>query len=193
MMSPAANHLLSVTSRVLAAVVGGYALTSLLNIALPLVLAKAGVSMAQTLLSITMASFLVWAAIIMGTFHARSAVRAWIWLMGGGSPVRADCRSAASSNGSMMTLAAFVLTVAGFAALALSMLKHHRDLIGGALSARRRLGYRIAGWALLSTSLVLVLISEGASIGIALWFGLATMAALIVALLLTYRDSWWRS
>lgn len=92
-----------------------------------------------------------------------------------------------------MTLAAFVLAVAGFAALALSMPKHHRDLIRGALSPRRKLGHRIAGWALLSTSVVLALIGESTSIGIVLWLGLATLAALIVALMLTYHDFWWRA
>jgi hypothetical protein len=32
------------------------------------------------LLATTMASFLVYAAIVMAVFHARSAVRAWMWL-----------------------------------------------------------------------------------------------------------------
>jgi hypothetical protein len=37
-------------------------------------------SQAQALLATTMASFLVYAAIVMAVFHARSAVRAWMWL-----------------------------------------------------------------------------------------------------------------
>jgi hypothetical protein len=75
-----ARYRWSVTSRVLAAVAGGYALTSLLNIAAPLVLAKAGVNRPEALLATASASFLIYAAIIMAVFHARSAARAWIWL-----------------------------------------------------------------------------------------------------------------
>jgi hypothetical protein len=68
----------SIASRVLAAVVGGYALTSLLTLALPLGLAPLGVNQAQALLAATTASFVAYAAIVMTVFHARSAARAWI-------------------------------------------------------------------------------------------------------------------
>ena len=78
---------LSVTSRVLAGVVGGYALTSLVNIALPLLLGLAGVSCAQALYAVTMASFLLYAAIIMAVFHASSATRAWMWIAGAIVPI----------------------------------------------------------------------------------------------------------
>lgn len=85
--SPGARYRLSVASRVLAAVVGGYALTSLLNIALPLLLEKAGANLPQALLWTMMASFLVWAAIIIGVFSIRSAARAWSWLAGSAVPL----------------------------------------------------------------------------------------------------------
>lgn len=71
----------SIVSRLLVASVGGYALTSLLTLALPLALAFLGVNQAQALLAGTTASFLLYAAIIMAVFHARSAARAWIWIL----------------------------------------------------------------------------------------------------------------
>lgn len=75
-----ARHRWSVASRAVAAVVGGYALTSLLNTAVPLLLAAAGINLSQALLATATGSFLVYAAIIMAVFHARSAARAWAWL-----------------------------------------------------------------------------------------------------------------
>ena len=70
----------SVTSRTLAAVVGGYALTSLLTLAVPLLFSAAGLSPAQALHTATMTGFLVYAGIVIAVFHARSATRAWAWL-----------------------------------------------------------------------------------------------------------------
>ena len=75
-----ARHRWSVTSRTLAAVVGGYALTSLLTLAVPLLFSAAGLSRAQTLHATTMAGFLVYAGIVIAVFHARSTTRAWAWL-----------------------------------------------------------------------------------------------------------------
>lgn len=85
--SPSARHRWGVASRTLAAIFGGYAVTSLFNLALPLLLGTAGFSMPKTLVSALMASFLIWAAIIMAVFHARSAVRAWLWLVGAAVPL----------------------------------------------------------------------------------------------------------
>lgn len=75
-----ARHRWSVLSRVLAAAVGGYALTVLLTMAVSLVLSALGVALPEAVLATSTASFLVHAAIIMATFHARSAARAWAWL-----------------------------------------------------------------------------------------------------------------
>lgn len=83
----AARRRWSIAARVLAASVGGYALTSLLNLALPLALASFGVNQAQALLATTTASFLIYAAIIMAVFHARSAARAWAWLAASALPL----------------------------------------------------------------------------------------------------------
>jgi hypothetical protein len=79
--SASARRRWSIASRALAAGVGGYALTSLFTLALPLALAFLGVNQAQALLAATIASFLLYAAIIMAVFHARNAARAWAWLI----------------------------------------------------------------------------------------------------------------
>lgn len=74
-------------SRVLAAVVGGYAFTSLLATAVCLLLPLLGVPRAQGVLAVTMASFLIYVAVILAVFHARSAARAWRGLLLGAVPL----------------------------------------------------------------------------------------------------------
>lgn len=76
----------SVASRVLAAVVGGYALTSLSTLAVPLLFSAAGHGQAEALHATTMAGFLVYAGIVIAVFHARSASRAWTWLAVASAP-----------------------------------------------------------------------------------------------------------
>lgn len=77
----------SVVSRTLAAVFGGYALTSLITVAVTLLLGAIGTSRPQTLLAMTMVSFPVHATIVMGVFHAGSATRAWAWLVATSLPL----------------------------------------------------------------------------------------------------------
>ncbi|MCP1469671.1 ABC-type transport system involved in multi-copper enzyme maturation permease subunit [Sphingobium sp. OAS761] len=79
--APAAIRKLSLASRALAAIAGGYVLASLVTAAIALLLGRLGVSQAQALLAATMASFPLYAAIIMAVFHARSAARAWAALV----------------------------------------------------------------------------------------------------------------
>lgn len=69
----------SVFSRVIAAFIGGYALTSLLVVAVSL--GWPG-NRALAVLSSTLVSFLIYAGIIMAVFHASSATRAWQWIAG---------------------------------------------------------------------------------------------------------------
>lgn len=70
----------SVASRVTAAVLGGYGLTSLLAIAGALLLTMCGMNKAEAVLATTIASFPVYAGIVMAVFHARTATRAWLGL-----------------------------------------------------------------------------------------------------------------
>jgi len=71
---------LSTTSRFIAAALGGYGLTSLLSIALALLAASLGMNKAEAALAMTMASFPIYAVIVMAVFHARTATRAWLYL-----------------------------------------------------------------------------------------------------------------
>ena len=89
----------------------------------------------------------------------------------------------------MLATTAFVACLAGFAGIALAMTRHARDLLGRANTPRKRLACRTAGWALLALSLWLCITNWGAAIGLAAWFGLATVAALLVAMALTYAPS----
>jgi len=81
------KYRLSVASRVVAAIGGGYALVSLLTIALSLLLPRIGIDQAQTMLASSMASFVVYAVVIMAVFHARSATRAWVILIVANAPL----------------------------------------------------------------------------------------------------------
>ncbi|AMK17630.1 MULTISPECIES: hypothetical protein [Sphingobium] len=71
----------SLLSRILAGVVGGYALTALLTLLVTRLLTLLGLSAPEALHATAMASFLAYAAIIMAIFHASSATRAWLWLL----------------------------------------------------------------------------------------------------------------
>ena len=86
-LSPLAQDRWCVASRVIAAVLGGYVLTSLVSIAGALLLSIAGVNKAEAVLAMTMGSFLIYAAIVMAVFHARSARRAWCGLAIAGTPL----------------------------------------------------------------------------------------------------------
>lgn len=85
----------------------------------------------------------------------------------------------------MTTLLAFVVAFAGFAALALSLDRHHEDVWHRTPGRRAVWALRVVGWLLLAAALVPCVRSDGLASGIVLWAGLLTMAALCVALLLT--------
>jgi hypothetical protein len=77
----------ALSSRVLAAVLGGYAFTSLLTLSVSVLLPQLGVPQAQGVLAASMGSFLVYAGVILAVFHARSATRAWRGLLLGSLPL----------------------------------------------------------------------------------------------------------
>lgn len=71
----------SVAGRVLAASVGGYALTSTGCSVLAQLLSRfAGVSPAVSVLSTTLLSFASYTVVVLWMFRARSALRMWGWL-----------------------------------------------------------------------------------------------------------------
>ena len=81
---------------------------------------------------------------------------------------------------------AFIICLAGFAALAFSQPKHARELLGHRNTANKRRICRVSGWALLAVSLTACLIAWDGTTGWVAWFGLASAATFIVALALTY-------
>jgi hypothetical protein len=68
---------LDVGSRVLAAVVGGYAVT---NLATSLLARLLPLPPADAVTAVTLVSFLIWAAVILVMFAVRSTAKAWLWL-----------------------------------------------------------------------------------------------------------------
>ena len=88
-----------------------------------------------------------------------------------------------------MELSALGLAIAGFAALALAMRQHHRDLFGKPPSVKRAAALRGAGGIGLILSLALCVICADGPVGLVSWFGLLTVAGLAVALWLTYRSA----
>lgn len=86
----------------------------------------------------------------------------------------------------MIDLAALILATAGFAAIALSMHKHHRDLFGRPPSRLRALAFAGTGWTLLALSFSACIVASGWAIGPVLWIGFLTVAGLVIVLALTY-------
>lgn len=87
----------------------------------------------------------------------------------------------------------FALTLAGFAALALAIDRHHQQVCGrAALRRRRRAALRAAGVLGLGLALAGSVALAGAATGIVLWTGLLSAAALALILVLSYRPQWLR-
>jgi hypothetical protein len=71
----------SIASRVLAAIVGGYALAALLSAVLALALPRiSNASRADAVLISTLLSFVVYTVVALWVFCARTALRGWLWL-----------------------------------------------------------------------------------------------------------------
>ena len=75
------------TSRIAAGILGAYGLTSLATVALSLLLARTGLDRMEAVAGATLVSFAIFAVIAMSVFNARSAVRAWGWLLACGLPL----------------------------------------------------------------------------------------------------------
>jgi hypothetical protein len=74
-MNTAARYRLAVGSRVLAALGGGYALAAGFTVALALALRDQ--PREEAFFLATMPSFLIWAGVVVWSFSARTALRAW--------------------------------------------------------------------------------------------------------------------
>ena len=84
-----------------------------------------------------------------------------------------------------MTVAAFALCYAGFVLLSLGQARHHRRVYGGDHYGRQRWG-RWVGSTLLGSGALVSAAAWGPGTGAVAFLGLATFAAVAVALLLTY-------
>ncbi len=76
---------------------------------------------------------------------------------------------------------AFLLIVAGMAALAVGMAQHHRQVFGRPPGVVQRAAWRGAGWLLLALALAPCWLGWGASMGSVLWVGLLAGGVLVVA------------
>lgn len=83
----ARRHRLAVAARTLAGTLGAYGLTVQITVVASLLLARIGMPRVEAVTAATLASFAVFAAISMATFHAHSPVRAWLWLAGTAVPL----------------------------------------------------------------------------------------------------------
>lgn len=84
--SPERRHWSSI-SRILAGTLGAYGFASLATVTLSLALARIGMDPAEAVTAATLASFAIFTAMAVTSFHARSARRAWAWLFGISAPL----------------------------------------------------------------------------------------------------------
>ncbi|TBU99821.1 DUF3649 domain-containing protein [Stutzerimonas kirkiae] len=77
-ISESARYRWRVASRVLAAVLGGYALTSVVTVLLALIWPT---QQAHAVLAATLLSFAVYACVVIWVFSTRSATRAWLGMV----------------------------------------------------------------------------------------------------------------
>lgn len=85
-LSEPTRYRLSVVSRVLAAIVGGYALAVAIKLLLTLQAPVEPAGMFANLLI-----YAIHTGILMWAFHTHSATRAWVWLLGWTAVVYAVC------------------------------------------------------------------------------------------------------
>jgi hypothetical protein len=85
----------------------------------------------------------------------------------------------------------FALAHAGFVALCLAMQRHHEQVLGQRrIPPARRRCLAAGGWALLAASLAPPVQAAGWGLGLVVWTGLLTAAALPIVVLLAYRPRW---
>ena len=77
-MKSMTRYRLMVASRILAAVVAGYALASAISILLALIWPA---PKAEAVLASTMLSFAIYAAVVLWVFATKSVIRAWVGLL----------------------------------------------------------------------------------------------------------------
>ena len=86
-----------------------------------------------------------------------------------------------------MSLLAFALLFVGLSTLCLCMPRHGQQLSRLSPSPPQLRRLTALAWGVLSGSLVPAIAGYGVSIGVAVWFGLFSVATLAIGLMLTYR------
>lgn len=88
-----------------------------------------------------------------------------------------------------MMVLSFALAFIGFATLSLAMKRHFSQMQprGKKVSPQQVLVFRIVGYLCLLLAGVLCIMAQGVAVGLVLWMGVLTAAALLQSLLLTYR------
>ncbi len=82
---------------------------------------------------------------------------------------------------------ALILTVAGMGWLALAMDVHWKQVYTGTRSRRAMIVSRCLGYAALTTSLILCLLADTATMATLVWMMLLALSAAIIAFLLSWR------
>lgn len=92
---------------------------------------------------------------------------------------------------SLLLVAIFSAAYLSFALFALSQVRHWRVVLDKALPTQKEvLALRSLGILMLSTSLALSLMRDGAGFGSLLWITIISMAAFAIALTLAWRPRW---
>lgn len=89
-----------------------------------------------------------------------------------------------------MSWTSLLLAFCGLALLALSMEKHREQVFGDRPTMAPPLALTCAGWLLLGLAAMPPISHHGASIGLAVWTGELSIAAITVVLLHTYAPRW---
>lgn len=94
----------------------------------------------------------------------------------------------------VLMLAASLLSLVGFAWLALSQERHFEQVHGSPMPAGRRWGVqRGLGGAAIALALPLCVVGEGGGFGTLLWLVMISSAAMAVTFTLTWRPRWLRA
>jgi len=96
-----------------------------------------------------------------------------------------------------VTVPAVVLSIclsfSSFAALALSLDRHHRAVFRVPAPRNRTRGLRVAGWCGLAVAFAASVACSGWNFGPVQWIGGLTGAALLVVAVMSYRPAWLRA
>ncbi|QSR19940.1 DUF3325 domain-containing protein [Novosphingobium sp. KA1] len=87
----------------------------------------------------------------------------------------------------MIHFTAILLALGGFSALALSMTRHQRDLVGRTLAARQATAARISGWVLLVSAFAVDVTALGGGYGSVACFAHLSVGAWLTIALLHWR------